>query len=389
MRHGAWILAAAFVGLAVLFAATDTFGRIKLVTLPKRERIDVRLEKDNYTLCEEERTLTLQQGRNKVDFSWANTYIDKGSIQFRVISAPGKVNVLSVSYPPGENALVWTVSSEKAGPAKIRISYLIANFNRYYTYRAVADRKEKQLTIRCYLKMHNTTGERFIDANIYPKVGGKYKRSLENGEAKLVLAKKLTKVAFDKIYEFDASRRKETEMRYIIKNDKQHNLGLFTMPPGKVRIYQDDGHGGVAFLGEDWGKTTPTGEEMKLFLGLAKDVVIKKKRMSTEKVKKLEPRYDLKEVYRFSLENFKKKEVLVRIVEHPRGQWDIEDMKLKVQIGEDTDPNKKEVDLKLDDYVKKVEKKDISNVILHIKLPPTTKEKKFILYYTLYERNRW
>jgi hypothetical protein len=388
MKHGVWILVAAFVGLAVMFAVTDTFGRIKLVTLPKRETIDVRLDKDNYTLCEEERTLTLQQGRNKVDFSWANTYIDKGSIQFRVISAAGKVNVLSVSYPPGENALVWTVSSEKAGPAKIRISYLMANFSRYYAYRAIADRQEKELTVRCYLRMQNNTGERFIDANIYPKVGDKYKRSLENGEAKLVLAKKLTKVAFDKIYQFDANRRKETEMRYIIKNDKEHNLGLFTLPPGKVRIYQDDGHGGVAFLGEDWGATTPTGEEMKLFLGLAKDVVIKKKRMSSKKVNKIDPRYDLKQVYRFSLENFKKKEVLVRIMEHPTGQWDIDDMKLKVQIGEDTDPNKKEEDVKFSDFVK-IEKKDINNVIFHAKLPPTTKEKKYILYYTLYLRNLW
>jgi len=387
MRRGVWVIAVAVAALAAL-ATSDSFGRIKLVTLPQRERIDVRLEKDSYTLCEEERTLTLQQGRNKVDFSWANTYIDKGSIQFRVIKSPGKVNVLSVSYPPGENALVWTVSSEKAGPAKIRISYLISNFNRYYTYRATADRAEKKLTMRCYLKMHNTTGERFVNANIYPKIGDRYKRSLDNGEAKLVMARKLTDVAFDKIYEFDANRRKETEMRYVLKNDAQHGLGQFTLPPGKVRIYQDDGHGGVAFLGEDWGKTTPSGEEMKLFLGLAKDVVVKRALMSTETVNRRGPVRDVKQVYRFTLENFKKKEVLVRIVEHPSGEWEIKDKKLKVQIGEDTDPNKKEED---EDFAKfvKVEKKNVNEVIFHAKLPPTTKERKYILYYTLYLRNLW
>lgn len=388
MKVLSYAFVAACVALAVVTATSDTFGRIKLVTLPRRESIDVRLDKDNFTLCEEERTLTLQRGRNKVDFSWANTYIDKGSIQFRVISAPGKVNVLSVSYPPGENALVWTVSSEKAGPAKIRISYLIANFNRHYAYRAVADRLEKTLTLRCYLKMHNSTGERFIDAQIYPKVGDPYKRSLDNGEAKLVLARKLKRVAFDKIYQFDASRRKETQMRYVLKNDKEHRLGEFTLPPGKVRIYQDDGHGGVAFLGEDWGATTPVGEEMKLFLGLAKDVVIKKALMSTRKIKKQGPVYDVKQVFRFSLENFKKKEVFVRIMEHPSGQWDMEDKLLKVQIGEDTDPTKKEEDVSFSDHVK-VENKDVNNVIFHVKLPPTTKERKYILYYTLYTRNCW
>jgi len=387
MRSETWVIAAAVL-LVVVLGATDTFGRIKLVTLPRRESIDVRLDRDNYTLCEEERTLTLQQGRNKVDFSWANTYIDMGSIQFRVISAPGKVNVLSVSYPPGENALVWTVSSEKAGPAKIRISYLMSNFNRYYAYRAVADREEKKLTLRCFLRMQNSTGERFIGANIYPKVGDMYERSLDNGEAKLILAKKLSEVSFDKIYEFDANRRKETEMRYVLKNDRQHNLGLFTLPSGKVRIYQDDGHGGVAFLGEDWGATTATGEEMKLFLGLAKDVVVKRALMDTKDENKRGPIRDVRQDMRFTLENFKKQEVMLRILEHPNGQWEISDKKLKIQIGEDTDPNKKEEEISWDDHVE-IEKKDVNNVIFHVKLPPTTKEKKYILYYTIHFKNLW
>jgi len=41
---------------------------------------------------------------------------------------------------------------------------------------------------------------------------------------------------------------------------------------GKVRIFQKDGHGGEAFTGEDWGKFTPIDDEMKLYLGLARDV---------------------------------------------------------------------------------------------------------------------
>jgi hypothetical protein len=236
--------------------------------------------------------------------------------------------------------------------------------------------------------MQNNTGERFVDANIYPKVGDNYERSMDNGEAKLVLAKKLMDVTFDKIYEFDASRRQETEMRYVLKNDKEHNLGLFTLPHGKVRIYQDDGHGGVAFLGEDWGATTATGEEMKLFLGLAKDVVVKRAVMDTKDENKRGPVKDVKQELRFALENFKKNEVLVRILEHPNGEWEITDKKLKIQIGEDTDPNKKEEEISWDDHVK-IEKKDVSNIIFHVKLPPTTKEKKYILYYTIHYKNLW
>ena len=53
MRKGSWFIVAAVAALVVCLAVSDSFGRIKLVTLPKRERIDVRLDKDNYTLCEE------------------------------------------------------------------------------------------------------------------------------------------------------------------------------------------------------------------------------------------------------------------------------------------------------------------------------------------------
>jgi hypothetical protein len=110
--------------------------------------------------------------------------------------------------------------------------------------------------------------------------------------------------------------------------------------------------------------------------------------MSTENVNKRGPVRDVKQVYRFALENFKKDEVLVRVVEHPSGEWEIKDKMVKVQIGEDTDPDKKEEDANFDDFVT-VEKKDVNNVIFHVKLPPTTKEKKYILYYTLYLRNIW
>ena len=110
--------------------------------------------------------------------------------------------------------------------------------------------------------------------------------------------------------------------------------------------------------------------------------------MDTKTVNRRGPVRDVKQVYRFSLENFKKKQVLVRIIEHPSGQWEMSAKLLKVQIGEDTDPNKKEED---EDFAKfvKVEKKDVNNVIYHVKLPPTTKERKYVLYYTLYLRNLW
>ena len=60
---------------------------------------------------------------------------------------------------------------------------------------------------------------------------------------------------------------------YGLTNDEKHKMGEFPLQPGKVRIFIDDGHGGEAFLGEDWAALTPLDDTMKLYLGESKDVV--------------------------------------------------------------------------------------------------------------------
>ena len=65
-------------------------------------------------------------------------------------------------------------------------------------------------------------------------------------------------------------------MHYVLKNSKENHLGSAPLQYGKVRIFQEDGHGGTAFLGEDWGKFTPLDDEMRLYVGVAQDVVVKR-----------------------------------------------------------------------------------------------------------------
>src|SRR6516162_7633912 len=70
---------------AVLAVPASAFARIKLITLPVRERVEIQLDNPNATLVEEERIVPLVSGVNQVDFSWANTQIDPGTIVFRVL----------------------------------------------------------------------------------------------------------------------------------------------------------------------------------------------------------------------------------------------------------------------------------------------------------------
>ena len=108
----------------MLLGSSPALARIKLATLPVRERVEVQLDNGRYTLVEEERIVPLLQsdperGNNRIDFSWSNTSIDKDSIQLRPLAIrqggsfrpieKGDVAVINVAYPPGENALVWEV----------------------------------------------------------------------------------------------------------------------------------------------------------------------------------------------------------------------------------------------------------------------------------------
>src|SRR3954453_7450655 len=103
---------------SLVLPAMPAAARVKLITLPVRERVEIQLDHPNSTLVEEERIVPLVKGENQVDFSWANTQINPETILFRVIAPAGAtadnkldIKVLSVSYPPNEAALVWSVGA--------------------------------------------------------------------------------------------------------------------------------------------------------------------------------------------------------------------------------------------------------------------------------------
>ena len=152
----------------ILTLGTSASARIKLTTLPERETVRVDIQNGRHTLVEEERTVNLQKGRNQVDFSWANISIDKDSIVFRVIKADGEVNVLNTNYPQNENALYWAVSAAKAGPAVIRVSYLIGNMSAGPSYQGIVENDEKSMLVQLYMTVTNTSGESFGQCTVQP-----------------------------------------------------------------------------------------------------------------------------------------------------------------------------------------------------------------------------
>ncbi len=312
----------------VLLCVEQAFPRVKLITLPVRERVEIQLDHSQATLVEEERFVPLVKGINQVDFSWSGTRIDPGTIVFRVLEPAGnqamQVNVLSVSYPPNENALVWQVASDRSGSARVRISYLLGGLDKTFNYRAVAENNESRLALSQYIRVKNFAGEAYDDTHIHAGYGGKFVKPIGLNETKEMLVERVSDIPINKTYTCDAEaygyldkpqNKLRVPMHYVIMNDEGHNLGRAPLPDGKVRIFQKDSQGTSAFIGEDWGRFTPIDDEMELYLGIAQDIVVRRTIDQRESTRAGGDRYHYDVVVKYEIENFKDQSVVLNVVE--------------------------------------------------------------------------
>ena len=414
-RAGLRVTVLACAAVLSLLAARPALGRIKLTTLPVRERVEVQLDNPRATLVEEERIVTLLRGTNHIDFSWSNTAIDKGTIQFRVVEMPARpkgegdpasmvrpdgkvemIRVINVAYPPGENALVWEVYAEEPFATRVRISYIIANLRRSFNYRAVAEHDESTLALRKYIRLDNFSGEEFGTSGIWAGFGNYFHREVGMNEAKQMLSWKFTDVPIKKTYTFNwwTGQRVPEEpdqryvgMRYVLSNDEKHNLGLFPLQYGKVRIFQKDGRGGEAFIGEDWGKFTPIDDEMKLYLGLARDVVVKRTIEENVRHKVEGNLFHQEVVLKYTIENFKNDAVVLDIVE------DMNQLRNAFCGHKDRDAQWEVVQKGTSLPQKQIERKDARKMELHIPLKAAPKGdaevKPVVATVHLFLRNEW
>jgi hypothetical protein len=307
------------LGLAVPVRAGVT-----LITLPPRERVEIQLDHPGATLVEEERVVPLAAGVNEVVFQWANTNIDPSTIQLRCLTDPENITVLSVSYPPGQSALTWQVASPRAGSARVRISYIIGQLDKTFAYRAEASRDESTLTLWQYIQLHNNANETFGVAGMWAGFGTRLERPIGVNETKRLLSSKFENVPVRKTYTADLSRHGYLDagkrqlripMHYVIRNDASEGLGRFPLMPGKARIFQDDGHGGVAFLGEDWAPFTPREDEMRLFLGVSRDIVVKRTIERRHQERVIGGLFDYDVIVKYEIENFKDEAAVLDIAE--------------------------------------------------------------------------
>ena len=351
--------------MVLLVCSVICQARIKLVALPERAATVIRLDNPWATLIEEERVLTLQNGLNKVDFSWKGVSIDADSIRLRPLDHPDKVKLLSVSYPPNEAALVWDIGSEGDYAETVRISYLLSNIDRLITYKAIADKPETTVELTSFLVLRNFSGEDFDEARVLLDYGESFKQGISHEETKQMLFLRPVKVPIIKVWKFDAAiqpwdpEKLENQnvgipVSYRIKNDPNSGLGKYALWGGKARLFQDDGHDSTIFLGEDVTGLVPVGEKMELYIGDSRDIVVTQRKMKDEQINLIKNNddkvvlFNTDEIITAKIENFKDSPAVLTMVQHIPGQWDMEECNLQ--------------------YVKK----DASTLEFEIKLPART-----------------
>ncbi|MDD3605370.1 MAG: hypothetical protein PHD86_09325 [Kiritimatiellae bacterium] len=321
-------------------AAQVSEARIKLVALPDRGDTVIRLDNPAATLIEEERVLTLQKGVNKVDFAWNGVSLDVDSIRLTVLSHPEEVKLLNVSYPPNEQALVWELASPEALEVKARISYLLNGIDRLITYKAVADKEETQVNLKSHLVLRNFSGEDFTAARVLLNYGEAFEQGIQHEETKQLLFMKKDGIPIEKIWTFDAAEKPwdpekvsgnvGIPVTYKIKNAAESRLGENSLWDGKVRVYQDDGHDGTIFLGEDNTELVPVGEDMEVYVGDSRDIVVTQRKMQEKQINIRRNNsnhivlYDTDEIITAKIENFKDKPAKLLLIQHIPGQWDME-----------------------------------------------------------------
>ena len=336
------------IAIVLLVGSGIAQARIKLVALPERAATVIRLDNPQATLIEEERVLTLQQGLNKVDFSWKGVSIDADSIRLRALDHPDKVTLLNVSYPPNEAALVWEISSGSDYAETVRISYLLSNIDRLITYKAVADKAETAVDLKSYLVLRNFSGEDFDKARVLLDYGEAFEQGIEHEETKQMLFLKAASVPITKVWTFDAAKLpwdpEQLENRnvgipvsYRIVNDAKSGLGKFALWGGKARLFQDDGHESTIFLGEDITALVPVGEKTELYIGDSRDIVVTQRKMKDTQIniRRTTDRnsrivlYDTDEIITAKIENFKDSPAVLTMIQHIPGQWDMEQCNMK------------------------------------------------------------
>ncbi len=159
--------------ISTAWLAQSASAAVDLVTLPTREGTQLTIyNSEDITMVREHRLLTVKEGVNRIQFSWANTLIDPTSIEFRILDKQDKVDLVDTTFPSGRNdALQWNIKSQIAGKIPVEIRYFTSGITWAADYVGIANEDETKLNVTGYVRVFNNSGELYDNAQTRLVVG--------------------------------------------------------------------------------------------------------------------------------------------------------------------------------------------------------------------------
>jgi hypothetical protein len=159
--------------LLLLALDNPLHAAVDLVTLPTREGTQLTIyNSEDITMVREHRLLTVKEGVNRIQFSWANTLIDPTSIEFRILDQQDKVDLTETTFPAGRNdALQWNIKSQVVGKIPVEIRYFTSGITWAADYVGIANEDETKINLTGYVRVTNGSGEFYDNAQTRLVVG--------------------------------------------------------------------------------------------------------------------------------------------------------------------------------------------------------------------------
>ncbi len=137
----------AATSILLLAMVIPAWAEVDLVTVPTREGTQLTIyNSEDITMVREHRLLTVKEGVNRIQFSWANTLIDPTSIEFRILDKQDQVDLVDTTFPAGRNdALQWNIQSKLSGKIPVEIRYFTSGVTWSADYVGIANEDETKL----------------------------------------------------------------------------------------------------------------------------------------------------------------------------------------------------------------------------------------------------
>lgn len=270
--------------------------------------------------------------------------------------------VSEVSLPEGAGGLsprpilLLSLASEVKGPQQLELDYITDGMGWHAVYSLIVGKKGLSLEGR--VSLLNRSGADYRDASFRlvsggvrreaPKVPapaagmevrdgpsydtGVHERafsdyqlfevdhttSLMDGEVKLIELFTAPDIKAEKEYTYEGGS--SARINYTFVNSLENGLSL-PLPAGRLGVYRKDPSGSLLLLGEDRIERTARGEEVRVYIGDAFDIVGERKQAETKHLTKR----SREETYEIDLRNHKDEKVDVTVVERLSGnrEWKV------------------------------------------------------------------